>query len=710
MRRSTSSAGRVLVTLLFSAIIAHATCGVLSAQTISTFTSTPATVSAGQPVTLTWATTGATYVSLSPNIGRVGASGSRTVTPARTTTYRLTAMYWWRSVSRYLTVTVANSGGTPPTITSFVASPTSVTAGQSSMLSWSTAGATNVLLNGSAATASGTKTVTPAQTTTYTLSATNTAGTTTAQATVRVGAAGDVTPPTVSSGQPSGTLPAGTTTATLSVLTNENATCGYSPVANTALAAMTRFTNTGGTTHTAPLTGLVAGNYLYYVKCSDATSNVTPSDFGVFFAIASTPPPPPPTGASCAALPAPTGTTVVVSTASQLANAVSSAASGTTILMADGTYTGVQVMINKPNITIRSQSGNRDAVVIDGNYTVGEIFAVYASNFTIANLTVKRAKYHAVHLGGGGHYATLYNLHVVDCGEQGIKENPNGSSYNDYGTLACSLVELTPTGRTFVEQNTAAETGYPCYTGGIDAHAAQGWTVRDNTIQNFWCSTGLAEHGIHFWSSSRDTVVTNNTLINNARSIGFGLGQSANITRTYPDNPLNGLPATSVGHIGGVIRNNFIYANISQYDTGIGLEQAYNASVYHNTILGVAGRLGLDVRFGNSNPIVRNNLMSPGISQRDGGAVSASAGNVTASASMFVAPTQGNLHLLSTATLAINTGVPLNGLVPTDIDGDPRDSAPDAGADEYIRPVAGLFGPAPARTPALFAPARRHDK
>jgi hypothetical protein len=226
-----------------------------------------------------------------------------------------------------------------------------------------------------------------------------------------------------------------------------------------------------------------------------------------------------------------------------------------------------------------------------------------------------------------------------------------------------------------------------CYTGGLDAHQSQGWVVRDNTIKNIWCNTDVAEHAIHVWTASRDTVVERNILINNSRAIGFGLGSTGG-QRIYPDDPFagTGVSASAVGHIGGVIRNNFIFANISRYDTGIGLEQAWNASVYHNTILSTQGGLGLDIRFANSNPIVKNNLFSPGISQRDGGAAKESAANISASQSMFVNPSAGNLHLVSTATQAINKGVSLAGAVPTDIDGETRDSQPDAGADEFSQP------------------------
>jgi len=51
----------------------------------------PASVQAGQPVTLTWSATNATSITLEPSVGRVAAQGSKTVTPSQSTTYTVTA-------------------------------------------------------------------------------------------------------------------------------------------------------------------------------------------------------------------------------------------------------------------------------------------------------------------------------------------------------------------------------------------------------------------------------------------------------------------------------------------------------------------------------------------------------------------------------------------------------------------------------------------
>jgi hypothetical protein len=50
--------------------------------------------------------------------------------------------------------------------------------------------------------------------------------------------------------------------------------------------------------------------------------------------------------------------------------------------------------------------------------------------------------------------------------------------------------------------------------GGIDAHNAVGWIVRDNTFRKIRSPAGsVAEHAVHFWSGSRDTLVERNLIV-----------------------------------------------------------------------------------------------------------------------------------------------------------------------------------------------------
>src|SRR5947208_16949000 len=71
----------------------------------------------------------------------------------------------------------------------------------------------------------------------------------------------DTTPPGRSDGSPTGTLPAATTSATLSLKTDEAATCRYSTAAGAA-HSRTRdtFSTTGGTTHSTAVGGLEDGS------------------------------------------------------------------------------------------------------------------------------------------------------------------------------------------------------------------------------------------------------------------------------------------------------------------------------------------------------------------------------------------------------------------------------------------------------------------
>ncbi|MCU1255745.1 MAG: outer membrane protein OmpA/MotB family, partial [Candidatus Angelobacter sp.] len=79
-------------------------------------------------------------------------------------------------------------------VANLTANPTSIQAGQSATLTWSTENATDVALDGNKVDPSGSQTVSPAQTTTYHLTAKGAAGTQEATAQVEVAAKPTPTP------------------------------------------------------------------------------------------------------------------------------------------------------------------------------------------------------------------------------------------------------------------------------------------------------------------------------------------------------------------------------------------------------------------------------------------------------------------------------------------------------------------------------------
>ncbi len=118
------------------------------ACTISNFTATPSSVVSGSPSILSWTASNCTYAAISPSIGIVSpVSGSASTGPLyATTTFSINATGPVGNSAQSVTVTV-----TPPTtacaINSFTVSPQSVTAGQSTTLSWATSGFTNVSIS-----------------------------------------------------------------------------------------------------------------------------------------------------------------------------------------------------------------------------------------------------------------------------------------------------------------------------------------------------------------------------------------------------------------------------------------------------------------------------------------------------------------------------------------------------------------------------------
>src|SRR5213596_2190096 len=134
----------------------------------------------------------------------------------------------------------------------------------------------------------------------------------------------DTAPPVRSGGQPMGTLPAGTTQTTLALTTNEAATCRYSPSAGVPYDAMTQtFATTGGTAHSAPVSGLVdGGSYAFYVRCLDTVANANPDDFAISFTVdlpADTAPPVRSGGQPLGTLPAGTTQTTLALTTNEAA-------------------------------------------------------------------------------------------------------------------------------------------------------------------------------------------------------------------------------------------------------------------------------------------------------------------------------------------------------------------------------------------------------
>ena len=251
----------------------------------------------------------------------------------------------------------ASSSPALPTISSFGASPTSIVVGQSSTLSWSVSNDTALTIsNGVGNVYNATSAVVyPTTTTIYTITATNSNGTTTAQATVSL----DTTPPTV----PTNLAVTGTTTSTVALSwtasTDNVGVAGYQIFRNGiqvgTTTTATTFTNIGLTASTT---------YSYTVDAFDAAGNVSAQSSAVQGTTQALPPPP--TIASFSANP----TSIVVGQSSTLSWSVS----------------------NDTALTISNSVGNvynaTSAVVYPTTTTTYTITATNANGSTTAQATV----------------------------------------------------------------------------------------------------------------------------------------------------------------------------------------------------------------------------------------------------------------------------------------------------------------------------------
>jgi len=145
---------------------------VVAPPTISAFSGSPTGVKAGDSVTLSWAVSGASTVTLDPGNLNVTALSNTTVAPSATTTYTLTASNLAGSRSRLATIRVGNTD--PLRVATFTVDQARVTRGQSVTLSWNVENADSVSISGLGTVANtGTRTITPDVSVNYVLTASN---------------------------------------------------------------------------------------------------------------------------------------------------------------------------------------------------------------------------------------------------------------------------------------------------------------------------------------------------------------------------------------------------------------------------------------------------------------------------------------------------------------------------------------------------------
>ncbi len=146
--------------------------GIVQPPTV-TLTASSSWLKPFESFTLTWASTGVEFITLSSS--NLPPNGSRTLSIGATQTYLAKANNRGGTASASVTVFISNA---PPPTASINAAPNSILLGANSTLSWSTTNASTVTIDNGIGTvsANGSRIVSPAATTTYTITATNSRG------------------------------------------------------------------------------------------------------------------------------------------------------------------------------------------------------------------------------------------------------------------------------------------------------------------------------------------------------------------------------------------------------------------------------------------------------------------------------------------------------------------------------------------------------
>ena len=381
-----------------------------------------------------------------------------------------------------------------------------------------------------------------------------------------------------------------------------------------------------------------------------------------------------------------TGTRIVnISSEPQLQTAMGNLQNGDTLLLANGTYNlSSTLYINgRQNITIRGTNGSTNVVLVGkgmDNSSYGNVpFGIWSNgtNTTIAHLTIRDTWDNEIIFNPGAQSPYVYCVRLINAGSQFIKSNPTdanaGTGVNN-GIVEYCWLEYT--GSPPADHGTGVG-----YFNGISAHAAQNWIVRRNFFKNLHnpdTAAYLWNPAVLFWRHSVNTLTEQNTFLNVDRAVAYGLDN----TTPYFD------------HAGGAIRNNFVcltpgLMSASRKAGSDGSIIAWNSpgtQIDHNSVLLNGNEFyPIEFRFSTTtNCTARNNLADASVHLRDSATALLSGNFATATGPMFVSSSTADLHLLASATNAIDKVAALSG-VTNDFDGDLRPKGPsaDIGADEF---------------------------
>jgi hypothetical protein len=343
------------------------------------------------------------------------------------------------------------------------------------------------------------------------------------------------------------------------------------------------------------------------------------------------------------------------------------------------------------DVTLRSRSGDRHAVILDGeNSRHGELVLIRGDGVTVADLTIQNIKWNGFKIASelGAQRATIYNCVIHNVWQRGVKAShipPDRPQLypRDCRVQFCLFYNDRP--KRFEDDETDTPQTYGGnYIGGIDVKNTIGWTISDNVFVGIQGRTREGRACIYISEEGRDCVIERNVMID--CDVGVALG-----------NPSRG--GDWLHAIDCVVRNNFI---TRCPESGILACYTQDCRILHNTVHEPDSRYGRLIWAQNVNDglVVANNLLSGAPVLVTSDSQIERRFNFVAEnlAEQFADAAAGDLHLAAPVEGVVNAAERLP-LVSHDFDHQPRLDRPDIGADEL---AIGFVAQAKRRTNSLL--------
>jgi copper-binding protein NosD len=335
--------------------------------------------------------------------------------------------------------------------------------------------------------------------------------------------------------------------------------------------------------------------------------------------------------------------------------------------------------IRTDNVTLRSASGNRKAVILDGSKSNhGELVGFRScSGVTVADITIQNIKWNGFKINSDHNVQnlTIYNCIIHNIWQRGVKsvrvplENREEIRPKNIRVQHCLFYNDHPKQFTNDETDTP-KTFNGNYIGGIDTMYAKNWLISDNVFINIQGRTREGRGCVFMWHHAEDCIIERNTIID--CDVGIALGNSSGI----------GPNQSSIHGTNMIVRNNFITRTP---ESGILADYTKNCQIINNTIFDPQNRMNrlLRIIHNNQGLLIANNLLSgPGMSIETKDAVRLEHNLIGDFLDQFVDVKNGDLHLKKTNAKIIDQGLSLPPII-NDIDKQKRDQHVDIGADEW---------------------------